>query len=107
MKWRVYYSDGGTVDSDQVEVENTPGDRVQAILWWNEQKRAWLTIQKYDRYVWKFDRWFGCEASDVGPYLLRPGWKKVLYGEYLPDSMFDAIMRRVQADRKALMRQVA
>ena len=99
--WRIYYSDGLFVE-DSAPVAEVPSDRVQAILWYDEATSLWLIISKYDRYRWDYGRWFGCEAADVGPYLLRPGWKKVLFGEYLPNAEYEAVMRRVIADRKIL-----
>jgi hypothetical protein len=105
VNWIIYYSDGTKVSDEEISIGELQSCEVQAILWWNEGEKSWLTISGYEYYIWKYNRWFGAELGGKEHYLMQPGWKKVLYGDWIPDDRFQAVMSEVYKERKSLMRE--
>jgi len=101
--WRIYYGDGSTAD-DSTPVAVVPCLDVQAILWLDESNGKWKTLSGYGRYVWKLGRWWGMHQDDIPIYLSEPGWKKVLFGDWMKKPDFQELMKRVLADREWLMK---
>jgi hypothetical protein len=104
VNWIIFYSDGTRVSNEEMNVGEVKSCEVQAILWWSEDK-SWLIIQGYEYYIWKYNRWYGAELGGKEHYLMQPGWKKVLYGDWIPDDRFEAIIQEAKRERKWLLKE--
>lgn len=109
MAWRIYYSDGSVITSE---------DKAVAALCYKEISEVQVILQQHangdwyseylaDYYVWdareeEIPRWWGVDFGGLMVYLLQPGWKKILLGERLKAEVYDRIMAQVATDTQAL-----
>ena len=82
-KWRIYYGDGSAYSgSTEKEAINAPTINVQ-VIWIENPKRSQGggIVTGRDMYLYKSDRWFGCDEAGFYDYLFHyPGPKAVLFG---------------------------
>lgn len=93
--FRIYYADGSTFEGDPFEA---PATGVIVIVQTSES--VGRTHLKYlDFYWWEDGRWFGGDQAGMLLHLIEGGGpKKVLFGKFIRDEKFHAIMRRALAD---------
>jgi hypothetical protein len=96
MQFRVYYEDGTTYAGDPF---NAPAWGVLCIVEPDADCGRHI-VQGGKFYVWRDDygRWY--EADDVGlyDYLARPGARRVLFGSYVSNEIFNAVYQRAYND---------
>ena len=92
MLYRIYYADGSTYDSNQGKPWEAPGLGVLVIVQEHriQGERAYLQHMA-DYYVWKDNRWQGCDLFYIWQYLLvnRTDFPKaVLAGETVINDIY-------------------
>lgn len=98
MMYRVYYSNGLALGSDEYDPEHLPARDVQVIVQ-DDPEVGWAMEHTRDYYVWRDGRWRGADIFGLWDYLARPGWKRVLFGRTLLQDEYQEIYRRAKADR--------
>jgi hypothetical protein len=101
MRWKIFYGDGSTYDSEQGGPELAPARDVQVII--NEDSEyLWATQTSSDYYVWDNRtgelRWWGVDKFGLYDYLIEPGWKIVLFGRTISNEEYAAIFQRAKND---------
>jgi hypothetical protein len=102
MKWKVYFSDGATISSNEATaftIVRRVG--IQAIIQ-EDPTHGWVVLTGYDYYMW--DRrggkakWF--KGNDPGwyQYITQPGEKCVLLGEYIDTAAYNKILEQANKD---------
>ena len=97
MKWKIYYGDGNTYDSQSGFVDKAPARDVQVIIL-EDKDVGWITQAKTDYYIWNKNRWWGVDHFGLYDYLIEPGYKRVLFGRTLSQDEFQAIFKRASDD---------
>jgi hypothetical protein len=101
--WRIYYANESIYSSEDGGPETAPARGVIAILQPNEDQRGWHVLQQTDYYLWRDDwggTWQGADRQGRDFYLHDPGWKRVLFGESVPNSIYERITQRALAERR-------
>jgi len=97
-EWLVFYGDGSTLSNLDIDPQDVPWDDVQAVIQFREDV-GWFSLTK-DFYWYEHNQWFGGDQFGMFDYLTRPGWRKVVFGRYIPDQQFKKIMQSM--DEKML-----
>lgn len=95
--YRIYYAGGVTV-SQETPIELTPALGVQVIVQ-ADLEVGWAMTHSRDYYVWWGERWVGVDQFGLWDYLIREGWKRVLFGRTLTAVEYQAIYAQAKADR--------
>lgn len=102
MRWKVYYSDGTSISSDDITpwaIENRAD--VQVIVQESKDNR-WVTRSGKDYYIWAERgggaKWYGVDIFGLHHYLLQPGYKCVLFGVEIDSKVFNEIFNRARAE---------
>jgi hypothetical protein len=104
LKWRVYYSNGSVISSEDCSpFELTPRVGVQVILQ-EKPDIGWVALSGYDYFMWD-DRgggpkWFRGDEAGFFQYITQPGEKCVLLGEWVDDEVYGEILREANKDRE-------
>lgn len=104
--WIVYYTDGRTIQDDQCCPESLPKRDVQAIVQQHDSA-GWHCLSGNDFYVWRDDRWWGVDQFGMYDYLIGPGWKVVLFGRFISDADYAAILARATKHMNLLRKSTA
>ena len=103
MKWKVYYSDGAYISSeDTTPFGITRREDVQVIIQ-HHPDTNWKTLSGLDYYAWD-DRgggpkWWGCtDRFALNHYLRQPGYKCVLFGTWIESKDFDRIFNEARKE---------
>lgn len=97
MKWCIYYSDGSIFTHEDGGPEDAPSIDVQYIA--QEDKNVgFVSFCGRDYYHWDEGRWWRADQIGFLLYMMKPGWKKVLFGEMISEERFTEISRRVSED---------
>lgn len=96
--WAIYYSDGSIWEGE--DPEYAPARDVQIIVQ-PCSNSGWAMQHTQDYYVWRDDlnEWRGTDIFGLWDYLMRGGWKKVLFGRTISVDEFNEIFNRAKADR--------
>ena len=97
LPWRIYYTSGATYDSAP---EDAPERGVQCIVT-ADPTTGRAILSKFDFYCWHEDRevpWDGHDIFGLFDYLASPGWKRVVFGESIPNEAFAAIHEAAEND---------
>ena len=102
MKWKVYYSDGTGISSDDATPFSiTERANVQVVIQLSPDHN-WVTVSGYDYYVWdthgKETKWWGVDIFGLHHYLLQPGSKCVLFGTIIDKKTFNEIFDRARSE---------
>lgn len=92
-KWKIFFADGTTFDSDQGSPAEAPPKPVAVIL--TEDGRCGRRVLKLmDWYRWseQDDRWYDCEAFDVLFALAEHGTVTARRGVYMLEAEFEKIL---------------
>ena len=97
LKWRIYYGDGSTFDSNDGSVYDAPGIDVQAVAYHTpdpQHSTGRIPIFRFDFYWWvpETEEWYGGELFGLFDYLVRPGPKKVIFGRTIDTATHQAIV---------------
>jgi hypothetical protein len=103
MNWKIYYSDGTVISSDDAtafSLERRTG--IQAIIQ-SDNDRGWIALSGDDYYMWD-DRgggakWFKGDNVGFFQYIIQPGSKAVLLGEFVDTIVYRRILERANKDR--------
>jgi len=103
MRWRIYYADGTTYDSDQGDPWDAPATRVILILNRHHDSREAAYFQwMNDYYLWKDNRWY---ATDYGALMFYWFIEKYdhprasLAGETVDNETWNRIREIAKADK--------
>lgn len=94
MKWRIYYDDGRTFDSEDGSWAEAPTDGVQYVLRWINDR---VDVLSGADYYFQFEDGTIIKIEDLGPLLRKFGVK---CGRWTGNRNFEAIGRRVAEDLK-------
>ena len=99
MEWAVYYADGSTFTSEDGPPESAPRVGVQCVLQSDERTGHDVLRSSVGRWYWRFGRWWDTDLD--GSLLYRSTnvghWCLELFGEWLPDERYEAIVAEAQA----------
>lgn len=105
--WAIYYSSHDYSEHIRITSEDfTPiaiskRSGVQVIMRQNSDHN-WVTLSGYDFYMWDSrggkPRWWGGDWIGFQNYLLSPGNKCVLFGEYIEDWLFREIFNKAREE---------
>ena len=108
MRWKIYYSDGSTIDSTQKGPFELDGSRerghVQVIIQPTGDPRApWITHSGDHYYVWDDigdgEQWVGVDDSGLKVnYLCAAGPKCVLFGAITSNKRFAEIFAEAEKE---------
>jgi len=99
-KWRIYYADGSTFDSDQGSPSDAPPYAVQAIVQ-KDKTYGRRILRMVDYYCWspKAGKWLDLfDSSSVIVRALRDPGLVVKAGEYIEEKQYEQILIRVTND---------
>jgi len=100
MKWKIWYSDGRTIDDTQKDPFELSGTRersgVLVIVQPAEDGRSgWILTSGDHNYIWEDlgdgFKWVGANDTGLLLYLLKPGPKCVIFGETVSNKRFREI----------------
>lgn len=96
VSWRVYYDDGATFDAAP---EVAPAVGVICVVQ-PDPDHGRMVLSKWDYYCWHPDtgQWWGHDIFGLFDCLVRPGWKRVLFGRTVPTGVFRAVVARAECD---------
>jgi len=101
VKWQIYYSDSSTFSNRDGAAEYAPAIGVQVIAQ-EDRDHNFTAISGDDYYCWDNKgggyKWWGADHIGFILYLMKPGFKKVLFGEMIDGDKFTEIHRRVSED---------
>jgi hypothetical protein len=97
LMWRIYYGDGSTYDNLSGPVQKAPARGVQAIAM-RDERVGRLVWHSKDFYWYDGETWVGGDVFGLWDYLVRPGWKKVVFGRTLARPDFDALLAKAMDD---------
>jgi hypothetical protein len=105
VQWKLYYPNGVTYSDRDGQPENAPGVGLQVIVQ-ADPDHGWLMITggnqgRRDDFFWwddKTQRWFNGDYPGLLIYLIRPGWRKVVFGESIGNDAFHEIKQRALND---------
>ena len=103
MKWCVFYADGTVCSSQFNEPRDVPGLGAVVIVQAHQdpQEKPYLQHET-DYYVWKGDRWQGCDLFYLWQYIFvdKTDYTKVaLAGETVKNTEYMQIMQQARALR--------
>lgn len=102
MRWRIYYDDGTTCDSE-TRVDQVRGDGVIAIVQRDDALNdPYSTGRTFcmdrDYYCWRDREWIRVDLAGLLDYLRLPGWKKVLQGRTIDRATYKTVLGRALYD---------
>ena len=97
LRWRIYYDDREPFTDRDGPPELAPGSGVQAIVQW-KRATGFEVLNGEHYYTWTGDRWLSMNEHGLWDYLSTPGWKKVLFGRYISDELYNDILRAAKHD---------
>jgi hypothetical protein len=102
-RWCVFYADETIVYSDHLEPSDIPGLGVIVIVQEHEdpQERPYLQHMT-DYYVWKGDRWQGCDLFYLWQYMFVEKFefeKVALAGQTVRNTEFEEIRKQARTLR--------
>jgi hypothetical protein len=104
VEWRIYYGDGTTLDSSEVQdLYQVPGLNVQAIAQVDGHIGRYV-LHHMDFYWWVEGQWHQGDHFGLWDYLQRPGPKKVIFGRSLDNVSYQKIVNRALYDEDFLGR---
>ena len=90
--WLIAYDDGIVYTDDDGDAEDAPAFGVQAIA--NADSQVGRRLDSRRDYYWHENGcWWGGDLFGLFDYLARPGWKKVVFGRYVPADTYNAALR--------------
>jgi len=99
-EWLIFYGDGSTYGNEDGAPWDAPALDVQVIV----MSKPYQTQAKEHFYVWDNRgegwRWYGCNEFGMYDYLMKPGWKKVIFGRKIARADFAHILQRAHKDTK-------
>lgn len=104
MKWKVYYSNGTTISDHELtpfSIQVRTGVQVIIVA---DDESGWRTVTGSDFYIWDIrngdegPRWYPANSYDLAFYLSRPGYKCVLFGEFVNKKRYREIMNQALND---------
>lgn len=105
MNWRVYYSDDWIITSEDIKPEEIKRRSGVQVILVHDNERGWRAIAPADFYLWELREgdqapcWYPANIHDLTLYLLRPGLKCILFGEYINRKRYNEILERALKDR--------
>ena len=106
MKWKVFYTDGGSFSNEDGEPEDAPGWDVLAIVQESESVGVEVHFSK-DFYVFdqRYGGWYNIDYFGLTTYIAKPGKKIIKLGESMSTDrylkMIDEIRRDPNLPRKS------
>ena len=102
MKWKIFYSDGTAISSqDATPFSIIERANVQVIIQ-ESSDHNWLTLSGYDYYMWDDrgggDKWFGGDGEGLSSYIRKPGYKCVLIGDFIDKKLFRKIYNQARSE---------
>lgn len=99
LQWRIYYSDGTTFDNLAGGPEDAPALGVMLIAQVDVMTGRYYQSGS-DFYIWldEYERWLGVDTFGRLTYDVRPGWKRCLFGETVPNEQFRKIVKIADDD---------
>jgi len=106
MKWKIWYDDGSTCDSENWHPDGVPVDGVQSILQWLSHGNYEI-IPPADYYWWLDDRWASGNVAGLDRMLRkRPCLVPiVLFGRWSSGGLYDSIQAEVHLEASSGGRQ--
>lgn len=95
--WRIYYSDGSTFDSDDGSAEDAPSTGVICVKQKNPLS-TWTLVSMRDYYLWHDGQWWEADTPGFWQYMFKSGAKVALFGESVPDEVFNDVINRARDD---------
>lgn len=98
-RWKIWYSDGTTFDSDQGSPVDAPAKGV-ALVQTEDGRCGRRNLKMQDWYRWcpRSDRWFDGDAYTLLREHQRHGTVTALPGEYMRDDDFEKILIAAHED---------
>ena len=97
MNWKVYYSDGKTIGSDEAipfSISEPYREGVQVIIQ-DDNEHKWKALCGEDYYVWddrgRGAKWWKCNRQGLDHYLRQSGSKCVLFGTHIEKDVFSVV----------------
>jgi hypothetical protein len=101
MKWCAYYGDGSKFSYLDGNVKDVPPAGVQYVAQ-EDSTHGYVALSNFDYYLWDDrgdgEKWYCADIVGYWLYMLKPGWKKVLFGEWIGDSRYEEISKQVSND---------
>ena len=104
MNWKIYYSDGFTISSENATPFSIPSiyrEGVQVIIQ-GDNEHKWLTLSGEDYYVWddrgRGAKWWRCNRQGLDHYLRQPGSKCVLFGTWIETEDYREVFNRARKE---------
>ena len=102
MSWKVYYSDGVTISSEDATPFSIEKRADVQVIIQESKDHKWVTLSGYDFYMWE-DRgggaiWWGGDHFGLNHYLLQPGYRCVIFGTHIDKDRFRKIFDKARDD---------
>lgn len=102
MKWAVYYSDGSRISDEDTTPYNIEKRVDVQVIVQISHDHNWVTLSGHDFYCWDDrggrPRWYKATKSGLDQYLMRPGFKCVLFGYEIDKQKFNEIFDKARKD---------
>ena len=91
--WAIHYDDGAVV-TDATPVEAVPSLGVIAITY-RDYDGTQRTLAKWDYFCWNVEagQWYGADLFGLFDYLIRDGWKRVIFGRTVDNATWQGVMK--------------
>jgi len=96
MEWKVYFGDGSTYSDEDGPIEEIPKRDCQVIAK-KDEETGFYVLSGRD-YYWYDEEWYHGDKFGLYDYLIRPGFKLVLFGRTLSNQEFSDILQRARDD---------
>lgn len=102
MRWQVWYSDGTYISSEDVTPYCIERRTDVQVIVQGDKEKGWVTKSGHDFYVWD-DRgggakWFNATYSGREQYLMKPGYKCILFGYEIDKKAFYEIFNAARKE---------
>ena len=101
MTYLIYYGDNSIYRGNNGPAHDAPGQNVQVIVQ-SDEITGWHSLSGHHNYWFEDGIWFGGNDFGLFDYLIRPGWKKVIFGRTISNAEFQEICRAAQAEASLL-----
>jgi len=102
VKWKIYYSDGSTIGSENVTPWSLEKRSDVQVIVQESDEHNWVTRSGSDYYVWDSrggnPKWFRADIFGLYDYLLKPGFKCVLFGIEIESKTFREIFNKARSE---------
>lgn len=99
MKWRIYYADGSTYSDADGDPFDAPALGALVVAC-EDATVGRILVYGHSFYFWypEHERWWAGNLLGLVNYLTKPGPRRVLIGEEVPNPKWDAAIERASAD---------